>query len=144
MKKINEKAPVSAKNALSIQAPAARVWEVLTDIDRWAEWQQDITLPKLQGSLAPGAVFTWKTGGAPITSTLHTVDKPLAFGWTGKTFGMLAIHNWTLHEQNGVTEVRVEESMEGLLAKLLKKSFQQNLEGGMLRWLEALKATAER
>jgi hypothetical protein len=32
-----------------------------------------------------------------IISTLHAVQPhPRNFGWTGKTFGMFAIHNWAL------------------------------------------------
>ncbi len=66
------------------------------------------------------------------------------FGWTGKTFGMFAIHNWTLTETNGQTIVSVDESMEGFLAKLLKKSFKKNLEKGMQNWLDLLKQECEK
>jgi len=51
---------------------------------------------------------------------MHTVDLFKQLGWTGKTFGMFAIHNWTLTENDGKTKVSIEESLEGLFAKLLK------------------------
>jgi hypothetical protein len=61
-----------------------------------------------------------------------------------KTFGIFAIHNWTLTEKGGRTTVQVEESMEGLLAGFLKNTFNKNLEKGMQKWLELLKKTCEK
>jgi len=57
---------------------------------------------------------------------------------------MFAIHNWTLTETNGQTLVSVDESMEGFFAKLFKKSFNKNLEKGMLNWLALLKKECEK
>lgn len=144
MKNINENAPVKCSKKITINANSKRVWEVLTNINNWAAWQQDISQPKMNGPLKPNATFTWKTGGAKITSTLHTVLANQKFGWTGKTFGMYAIHNWTLAEENGITVVSVDESMEGFLAGLFKKSFNKNLAKGMEHWLELLKAACEK
>lgn len=140
MKNINHNAAVTCSKSITIHANAAKVWGILTNINNWASWQTDISNAKLNGLLAPGSTFSWKTGGAKIQSTLHTVEPNTAFGWTGKTFGMFAIHNWTLTESNGQTTVTVDESMEGLLATLFKKSFNKNLEKGMQKWLELLKA----
>ena len=115
----------------------------MTDIDNWAKWQTDISQPKLNGTLAPGSGFVWKTGGAKIISSLHTVNPCQQFGWTGKTFGMFAIHNWNISEVNGQTQVLLEESMEGFLAGLFKSSFNKNLERDMKHWLELLKTRCE-
>lgn len=57
---------------------------------------------------------------------------------------MFAIHNWTLTEKDRTTLVEVDESMEGFLASLFKKSFNDNLEKGMQKWLELLKAQCEK
>ncbi len=116
----------------------------MTNINNWANWQTDISKPQLNGDLKPETTFDWKTGGAKIHSTLHTVEPFKNFGWTGKTFGMFAIHNWTLTETKGETKVSVHESMEGFFAKLLKKSFNKNLEKGMQNWLDLLKRECEK
>jgi uncharacterized protein YndB with AHSA1/START domain len=141
---INHNAPVACSKTIIINATPEKVWSVMTDIDRWASWQTEISNPKLHGNLAPNSTFDWKTGGAKIHSTLHTVEPYKHFGWTGKTFGMKAIHNWTLTVENGQTRVSVDESMEGFLARLLKKSFNRNLTAGMQNWLDLLKKAAER
>ena len=56
---------------------------------------------------------------------------------------MYAIHNWKIEADRGKTKVTVDESMEGLLARLFKKSFNRNLEIGMQSWLAMLKLTCE-
>lgn len=144
MTSINNNAPVKCSKTITINASREKVWEILTNINNWATWQIDISNPKLNEELKPNTTFQWKTGGAKINSTLHTVDQFKNFGWTGKTFGMYAIHNWTLTETNGQTKVSVDESMEGFIAKLLKKSFNKNLEKGMQNWLDLLKQECEK
>ena len=144
MKSINSNAPVQCSKKIMINATKEKVWAILTNIDDWARWQTEISKPTLNGVLNARTTFDWKTGGATIHSTLHTVEPHSRFGWTGKTFGMLAIHNWTLTEVNKQTQVAVEESMEGFLARLLKKSFNKNLEKGMQHWLELLKRDCEK
>lgn len=141
---INSLAPVKCTKGILINASPKKVWSVLTDIDNWDKWQSEITRPRLSGVLSEYAKFVWKTGGVKINSTLHTIKPYKAFGWTGKTFGMLAIHNWSLSDQNGATLVTVNESMQGFLASLFKKSFNRNLENGMQYWLEALKTECEK
>jgi hypothetical protein len=144
MKSINHSAPVKCSKTIVINASSEKVWAVMTNINNWANWQTEISHATLNGPLQPASTFTWKTGGAKINSTLHTVEPFKNFGWTGKTFGMYAIHNWTLSEINGQTQVLVNESMEGFLASLLKKSFNKNLEKGMQNWLDLLKTTCEK
>ena len=144
MKSINTTAPVKCSKKITINTDSKKVWKVLTNIDKWSTWQTDISKSKLNGELKSGTTFDWKTNGLKIHSTLHTVEPISQFGWTGKTFGMFAIHNWTLTEKNNKTTVEVNESMEGLLAWLFKKSFNKNLENGMQRWLELLKRECEK
>jgi uncharacterized protein YndB with AHSA1/START domain len=144
MKGINSNAPVKCSKTIVINVSIEKVWNVLTNIDHWATWQTDISNPKLNGQLKPNTTFDWKTGGAKIHSTLHTVEPLRQFGWTGKTFGMFAIHNWTLTETNGQTTVYVDESMEGFFTKLFKSAFNKNLEKGMQKWLDLLKAESEK
>jgi hypothetical protein len=79
-----------------------------------------------------------------IHSKLHTVIPYSQLGLTGKTFGMLAIHNWTITEKDRKTEVIVEESIEGLFAKLLKNILNKSLEKGMQNWLYLLKQECEK
>jgi len=144
MQSINNNAPVKCSKKIIINAPIETVWKTLTNIDNWEHWQKEISNTELNGELKVGSTFQWKTGGAKINSKLHTVKPLEQFGWTGNSFGMTAIHNWAISETNGQTNVLVEESMEGFLAKLLTKTFNKNLEKGMQKWLELLKEECEK
>jgi uncharacterized protein YndB with AHSA1/START domain len=144
MKSINANAPVKCTRSITINASQAKVWSVLTNVDKWANWQTDISSATLSGAIAPDSRFVWKTGGATIHSILHTVQPDTFFGWTGRIFGMYAIHNWSLSEKDGKTIVHVEESMEGFLASLFSGYFNKSLEKGMEIWLGLLKAEAEK
>jgi len=144
LKSINNNAPVKCSKTITINASSKKVWDVLTNINNWDNWQTDISKPKLNGELKPNSTFDWKSGGTKIHSTLHTVDPYKQIGWTGKTFGMFAIHNWTIIEKDGETEISIEESLEGFFAKLLKNTFNKNLEIGMQNWLDLLKLECEK
>jgi uncharacterized protein YndB with AHSA1/START domain len=143
-KSINYNAPVKCCKTISIHATPQRVWQVLTDINKWSVWQADISHSSVQGEIKANTTFKWKTGGTNITSTIHTAKTNHLLGWTGKTMGLLAIHNWTLDYKDGNTTITVDESMDGILAILFKKSFNKSLEKGMLHWLELLKKECEK
>jgi len=144
MKSINNNAPVKCSKTILINANPEKVWNALTNIDQWSNWQTDITKPKLNGELKPNSTFVWTSGGATIHSTLRTVDSFNHLGWTGKTLGLLAIHTWTIRKANNQTQVAVDESMEGLLAKLFKNMFNKNLDKSLQTWLDLLKRECEK
>jgi uncharacterized protein YndB with AHSA1/START domain len=144
MKSINSKAPVKCSKMVTIRASSERVWAILTDINNWPTWQTDISQSVVHGDVRPGTTFDWKSGGVKINSTLHTVEPYRNFGWTGRSLGMTAIHNWTLMESNGQTIVSVAESMEGFIATLLRRSLNSNIDTGMHNWLTMLKQEIEK
>lgn len=140
---LDSAAAVLCRQQIQIAAPIALVWARLTELAQWPAWNSDISRVQVAGPLAPGTRFTWRTGGATIQSELHTVLLGQAFGWSGRTMGLYAVHNWTLSEADGVVTVSVEESMSGLLARLFKGAFNRSLAKGMAHWLAALKGAAE-
>ncbi len=144
MKSINNTAPVKAKKSIIIDSNIEKVWRILTDIDNWSKWNSDISISKINGKIQTGSTFNWKIGGTKLLSEIHTYKPKKEIGWTGKVFGVFAIHNWNLSETENSTRVSVEESMEGFLTKLFRKSFQRNLENGMNSWLILLKEECEK
>lgn len=141
---INQEAPVVQTNEIIINAAPDKVWEVLTNIDKWSEWNDRIKSPKLKGELINGSLFTWKTNGSKIKSKIHSLSTNTALGWSGKTFGASAIHNWYLESIENGTKVSVEESMEGWLVNLIKKKMNKKLAEDMKYWLEQLKEESEK
>lgn len=140
---INSKAPATAQSELRIQAPLERVWRIQTDIDHWSEWNSNVQRAKLEGPLAPGSVFRWKSGGMSIVSTLEEVEPMRKLGWTGRALGVQAIHIWDFKREGDETVVTTRESFEGWWVSLLPGMTRKLLDGALREWLGSLKRRAE-
>ena len=141
---IGSAAPAVASSELSVDAPREVVWRVLTDIAAWPSWNSDVKSVEVDGPLAPGTTFRWKAGPGTITSTLRGIEAPRRIEWTGKTFGIDAIHVYELEERDGATSVRSAESWNGLVVRLFRRSLQKSLQRSTDAGLQHLKAEAER
>jgi len=142
--KINQEAPVVISKAIMINEKPEKIWNTLSGISKWPEWNSKIKKASLEGGLKQGAEFVWVSGGSKIKSKIHTYHAHKTLGWTGKTFGAKAIHNWHFEVLEKGTKVTVEESMEGWLIGLLKKKMNSMLPEDMTYWLEALKSECEK
>ena len=140
---INTRAPIIVKQKIKIHVPAVKVWTVLTEINNWPSWQSSVKKARLKTSLKEGAEFTWKAGRITVKSKIHTFEPFNKFGWTGKTIGAFAIHNWLFESVSDGTIVIAEESLQGFFPFILRKIFKKTLEEGMLRNLKELKDASE-
>jgi hypothetical protein len=136
-------APVSSKHEIHVSAPPEVVWDVLTDFGRWPEWNPEVKSMSFEGPLAPGSMFRWQAGPGTIVSTLEELDPPRYVRWRGRTMSIAAIHEWRLEPRDGGTHVETEESFSGLVARLLRRSLQKQLDGALEQGLEHLKREAE-
>lgn len=141
---VNKEAPVFQTREVYINASPERVWEVLTYVEDWEVWNDRIKKPALQEELKLGSAFTWRTNGSKIKSVIHTFKINRALGWSGKTFGAKAVHNWFFEPAPSGTIVMVEESMEGWIMKLMKNKMNRKLGDDMQYWLEQLKVESEK
>jgi len=128
-----------SKEEIIINAPAANVFKIISDINNWPAWQSSVTKAQINGLLEPGVKFKWKAGGLKINSKLHTVNPNSEIGWTGRIWWIKAVHNWYLSNENNETKVIVKESLNGLGSSLMQKS----LIAGMRKNLLELKNKAE-
>jgi uncharacterized protein YndB with AHSA1/START domain len=141
---IDRSAPVVGSAEIEIAADAETVWEVLTDVNGWPGWNPDVKSVALVGEVAEGAEFRWKTGSGTITSRFERLDRPRLAAWTGRVFGIEAVHVWRLEPRNGGTVVHTEESFGGLIAGLLRRPLRKTLAKALDSGTRALKAEAER
>lgn len=140
---MDRSAPAIASGEIEIAADRQAVWDLLTDVERWPEWQPKVRSVELDGAFAPGAAFRWKPGPMTITSTVKEVDPPIEVGWTGTTFGIQAVHVWRLEASGAGTSVATEESWDGWLVRALKGPMAKSLQKEIDSALENLKAAAE-
>ena len=141
---IDQKAALRAKKEIVIDAPAGKVWSLLTGIDDWSRWQPDVTSARLDGKLSVGTEFKWKAKGLNITSTIQELEPDKKIGWTGKSIGMKAVHRWTFEPKGDLTHIITEESLSGWFPGVLKIFDPAFLEKSLTGSLQILKAEAER
>ena len=142
--KVNESAPAVASAEVEVAADPEIVWEVLTSINDWPRWNPGVSSASLEEGLSEGSRFRWKAGPGTITSTLQRIDRPRLIAWTGRTFGIKAIHVHRLERRGEGTVVSSEESWEGLPVRIFRGRMQKTLEKSIEPGLGRLKAEAER
>ena len=141
---INESAPIKGASETEIDAAPELVWDVLTAVEGWPSWNQDVKSVSVDEPVREGTTFRWKAGPGTITSTVRSVEVPRRIAWTGKTFGIKAVHVYRLEPRAGKTFVRTEESYEGLVARVFRGQFQKTLDKALEDGLASLKNEAER
>lgn len=140
---INETAPVVSSQQVLVKAPLETVWRLLTDIDRWSNWNAAVTKAHLDGELKTGTTFRWKSGGMTIVSILQQIEPMTRLVWTGRAIGTQVIHVWTFAKSDEGIRVSTSESFEGWLVHLMRKTMQRTLDRSLVAWLQALKKCAE-
>jgi hypothetical protein len=140
---INRHAPIVARHEITINAPLQTVWQLQSGIAGWPNWNPDIRRAELTGPLAAGTVFHWETAGLAISSTLGEIVPLEKLAWSGGTGGILAIHVWIFSADAAGTEVRTEESWEGVSLPSRTQDIQAALDASLVRWLSFLKVRAE-
>jgi hypothetical protein len=81
----DEHAPVFATGEVEVVADRDTVWDGMSEVQRWPEWNSDITAVTLHGPVRPGTTFAWKSGPGTIRSTFQVVDRPSELSWTEGT-----------------------------------------------------------
>ena len=141
---IDERAPVVGASESVIAAAPEIVWDVLAKIEDWPTWNSDVKWASIDGDVAEGTEFRWKSGPGTVTSTLQRVERPRLLAWTGRTLGIDAVHVWRFEPKDGATLVRTEESFDGVVARLLRRPLRKTLAGALESGVRHLKAEAER
>ncbi len=135
---------------VTIDAPPAVVWSVLTDLDRYPEWNPFIV--ESTGVLALGERLTNRLqppGGKPMTfrPTVTAFEPHLTFEWLGR-LGLPGVfdgrHRFELRETpSGGTVVTHTEHFRGVLVRFLRSSLDTSTKAGFEAMNAALKARAE-
>ena len=138
------------ETTIDIEAPAARVWQLLTDVAAYPEWNPFIR--RISGELAPGARPTVRLqplGGRGISlrPTVLAVAPNGELRWRGR-LGLPGLfdgeHSFTI-EPLGAGRVRFtqREVFTGLLVPLVARALDRGTRYGFEAMNAALKARAE-
>jgi hypothetical protein len=130
------------RTSVDIDAPPSVVWDVLVDLDAWADWNPFIV--SSSGSVAVGERLTNRMeppGGRGMTfkPVVTEVEDQRVFEWLGH-LGVPGIfdgrHRFELSEQGGRTRLEHTEELSGILVPLMRKS----LDGPTLKGFEVMNA----
>jgi hypothetical protein len=143
--RIDARAALQGRREIVVNAPAAHVWDLLSDVAAWDKnLEPGVHDIHVEQGVVADAPFTRVNNRAKMKARFAVVDKGRELGWTGSVFGgAKAVHRYTLEALPGdSTRVRVEESMAG---PVLAVFFFTNakLHALLENCLATLKASAE-
>ncbi|MGW8354392.1 SRPBCC family protein [Streptomyces wedmorensis] len=142
-RRIDAAAPVTSASEIRVEAPAERVWQVLSDLAGWAGIRPGYRLLKLDQGVAVDARFAWAIGRNRIHSRFAVVDPARELTWTGVSMGVKAVdRNILTPTGDGATLYRLEESMAAPLIPLFFG--EARLRAQHEQFLSAVKQAAER
>lgn len=140
----------SITTEIDIDASPHDVWDVLTDLDRYEEWNPFIT--SASGRVAVGERLVnhiEPPGGRGMTfkPTVTVVDDAHVFEWLGRA-GVPGIfdgrHRFELATTtSGGTRLTHSESFSGLLVRPMRRSLDNHTKPGFEAMNSALKARAQ-
>jgi len=139
--RINENASIRDRQSVIINAPIDRVWQILTTVNAWPQWNKEIKMAKCE-KVAVDAEFEWQVRLSHFKSTFQVVDTPNTLAWTGKSKLVKSIFVWNLEASDTQTIVTVEESLEGFILPVFNN--HSKLHNVLIDWLHALKKEAEK
>ncbi len=130
--------------ATDAAAKAERLWDILTDIQSWPQWQGTSYIKSDKaGPLKEGSKFVAELGGVKWYLSVLKADKPNNISWEARSLGLSAVHEWEFHEEAGKTSVVTRENMHGWLLFLTYPIIKRRLQKYDDKWLAALKSKAE-
>lgn len=129
---------------VEVDASPGRVWQLVSQVERWPGWHVGVRYAALRGELAPGTLMQWRADGMRITSYVQEVEVERRFGFTLKTMGASGYFRWSLEPlPHGGTLVRSEEIWDGLGVRFLRRTLRKTLRRSRTNWLEALRDQVE-
>ena len=128
-----------------IDAPAATVWDILTDLPAWTSW--NTTVISTTGTVDLGskvAVTVTANPGRAFPVKVTDLDQPRRMVWRGgMPLGLFSgTRTFALNEVDGGTEFVMDESYTGPMATLITRSIP-DLQPSFEEFASCLKARAE-
>lgn len=114
--------PIEVRNEIVVHAAAERVWDLLTDVERWPSWYRACRWVRRAESTngARSVAFRWKAHPVALSSAVVAADRPRSFAIVADATGLHAQRTFTLHNApDGASTVVVShETQVGLLPRL--------------------------
>jgi uncharacterized membrane protein len=118
----------------TLAAPAARVWAILSDVERWPTWTASVTSVELDGPFAVGATAKVRQPKLPsVAWTFTAIDPGRSFTWESTAPGSHATgwHEVTAagddasHVRLAIEQAGPLGALVGLIYRSLTKRYVQ-------------------
>jgi len=140
------------KTEIEISAPPAKVWSILSDINKWQEWSPIIK--KSSGDVSVGSELTIAMIGklegedGPIYNPIVTeLDEPNKLQWQAHMISGFIFTNYKvleLEETSTGTRLVHKEMFKGLLAPIFCGQMEEGVPPMLNAMNQALKAMVEK
>ena len=125
-----------------IQSEVKAIWKLMSEVNRWPEWNKAISFARLEGVFVKGTPFRW-TSGVNIRSTLEDVIINKRIVWSTKSVGVKTVQSWEFKKTDEGVLVFVSQSAEGWLTKIASQAVTKKLHKNLNEFLFSLKRAAE-
>lgn len=133
---------------IDIDAPAEVVWQVLTHLDKYEEWNPFITSSVGTPAVGERLVNRMEAGGSAMTfkPDVTVVEDGKVLEWLGK-LGIPGLfdgrHRFEIETSPNGVKLTQSELFDGLLVRFMRKSLDTSTKAGFEAMNVALKARAE-
>jgi hypothetical protein len=138
---------ISFSTRIDIQAPPEKIWQILTDLPRWPQWNS--TVERTVGNIERGSkvtVFVKQSPGRGFPLRVMELDAPRRMVWAGgMPFGLFTgtrVYALAV-SATGEVSFSMHEDYTGVLAGLIGKSIP-DLQPAFDEFAQCLKRAAER
>jgi short-subunit dehydrogenase/uncharacterized protein YndB with AHSA1/START domain len=108
--------PIVVRTETVIRAPAERVWDLLSDVEKWPSWHRASRWVRVE---SPGS-FRWRAHPVLLRITVIASDRPHSFAFVADGAGVHAERTFTIRPTtDGLSTIVIDdETQVGLLPRL--------------------------
>ena len=131
---------------IDVAAPPERVWEVMSDLDRWPEWTQSVSSVKRLGDkpFAIGTkVLVRQPKLPPAVWKISTIESGKSFSWTSSGPAIHVTAKHSIAPLAGGSRVTLYLEYRGFVGELFARFTERITERYMSYEAEGLKARSE-
>ncbi len=140
------------KTQIEISAPPSKVWNIITDIDKWQEWSPIINASSGTASVGSKLSITMMSkeegkDGPQYNPVITKLDEAKYFHWRAHMLAGFIFTNdkiFELEETSSGTRLTHTETFKGLLKPLFKAQMEKGVPPMLNAMNEALKNLAEK
>ena len=131
---------------IDISAPPSRVFEVMSDLDKWPEWTRSVASVKRLGDkpFAPGTkVLVRQPGLPPAVWKISEIEQGKSFTWVSSGPGIHVVARHSAAAAPGGSRVTLYLEYKGLMGQLFARLTEKITERYMNYEATGLKARSE-